>query len=153
MIVWSVLHVLLFVNISFTQTYMSRTSYDQPQWIPLFQMSCDSPAPDLAESAAATSFLSTHSPIDLLQHFSQSCGSGSSVSYPPQLWVGGCLFSSLKKRYKVLDYWILLHLITWEKKKETSISPAGALQYTRAFDSSTQTGYLRRQKDKLIVCM
>jgi hypothetical protein len=54
--------------------------------------------------------------------------------------VGVCLFSFFKKRYKVLDYWILLHLISWEKKKETSISPAGALQYTRAFDSSTQTG-------------
>jgi hypothetical protein len=77
MIVWYVLHVLLFVNISFTPTYMSRTSYDHPQWIPLFQMSCDSPAPHLAESAAPASFLSTHSPIDLLQHFSQSCGRGS----------------------------------------------------------------------------
>jgi hypothetical protein len=67
--------------------------------------------------------------------------------------VGGCLFSFFKKRYKVLDYWILLHLISWEKRKETSISPTGALQYTEAFDSSTQTGYLRRQKDKFIVCM
>lgn len=74
MTVWCVFHVLLFVNISFTWTYMSRTSYDQPQRIPLFQMSCDCPAPHLVESAAATSFLSTHSPIDLLQHFSQSCG-------------------------------------------------------------------------------
>jgi hypothetical protein len=74
MTVWCVLHVLLFVNISFTWTYMSRTSSDQSQWIPLSQMSCDCPAPHLVESAAATSFLSTHSPIDLLQHFSQGCG-------------------------------------------------------------------------------